>query len=260
MALWHETPFAWSSARTRLAQAVLWQLDCTGSHPEGTPSIAPPDHDDCHYLTAFGAEDLERAKKYIVEAQANPMTAKDRLDSLIKSQIDREVYVTVPLLGVGFDINDLSLLAGVTFLFLLLWFRFSLWREEENVRILFQESPKELLPDVYTQLAMSQVLTVPPHGDKSNEGFWDALPSVLFWTPVAVQFLICVNDLVSLGKGLVINPELAIGEVVGGWLLLGLLVGVTLDCRGRAKAMNAHWRDAYGRVQKLKDPIPAEGS
>jgi hypothetical protein len=251
MALWHETPFAWNSARAQLAKTVLWQLNCSDSHPEGPPVAMSPNHDECHYDKPFSQGELDRAKRYIADAQVNPATAKQRLDALVKSEIDREVYVAVPFLGVGFDINDLSLLAGVTFLFLLLWFRFSLWREEENVRVLFTESPEDLLPDIYKQLGMSQVLTVPPNDGGTHKGFWAALPDALFWSPVVVQLLICINDLVSLNKGLVVNPVLAIGEVVSGWLLLGLLVGVTLNCRERAKNMDRYWNEAFAQVHEI---------
>src|SRR5689334_4830640 len=57
--------------------------------------------------------------------------------AIIESYVGTALTVRVPLLGITFDINDLALLGGFSFLVLLIWFRFAMLREMDNLRIAF---------------------------------------------------------------------------------------------------------------------------
>lgn len=258
MALWHETPFAWSGSRVQTARLVSWYLDCKEEkHPEqagfvGDMLSQQEKHDRCHYFnnTSFSDKDVERAKKYLEQTKLTPAEARARLKDLQKAQVEQIVNVSVPFLGISFDIDDLSLLGGITFLLLLMWFRFSVWREEQNVQALFLRARRDKeLPAVYELLAMTQVLTTPPG---SKEGFWGDLPHGLFWVPVLVQLSVVVNDWVTMGSGLIVNDKMTFFDLGVGTGILGILLTVTLQCRAIARRLDQHWQGAFEEKTALE--------
>jgi hypothetical protein len=252
MSFWHESPLDWTDSRISLAQAVVWTLDCK-DHPEFKSNGPLPDverHTYCHWGTEPSDVFKQQAQGYLARTPTTPSEARKTLELLQTSNVNHNLNIAVPFLGFTFDINDLSLLGGITFVFLLLWYRSSRWREQSNVRSLFEMSNDNDLPSVYRLLAMTQVLTIPPQAD-GKKGFWGSLAGVLSWLPVVVQALVAGNDLRSLRVGLEISPHLAIAQVVLGWLLLGLLIGITVQCQSISSEIDRQWVQAFNRKQTL---------
>jgi hypothetical protein len=63
---------------------------------------------------------------------------KSKIFSLIKNRIENIQTVKVPLLGNSFDIDNLGLISGISFIILLIVLRFTLIREKNNGRIALQ--------------------------------------------------------------------------------------------------------------------------
>jgi hypothetical protein len=261
MALWHETPIAWSTSRLDTARLVSWYLDCKDKkHDElglkaSDVFSAEQMHDRCHDKNSlYSNKDIEKAQKFLEASPLTPAEARTRLRDLQRVLIERIENVSVPFLGITLDINDLSFLGGISFLFLLMWFRFSLWREQQNLEAVFERATKTSeISTVYELLAMSQVLTTPPRLDGQHVGFWANLPDALVWTPVVVQFFVVLNDWLTFALGSVLSQTTTFIDLAIGTALWGIIVAVTIQCRTIEKAVDKHWANAF----KLANTAPA---
>src|SRR5438477_3367966 len=99
---------------------------------------------------------------------------KENLSEYRKLRVEHVFLVQMPGMGATFDINDLGLFSGITYVLLLLLLLFSLMREHENLYLaLFKvrrlhDRPGTIADGestanyLYHSLAMSQVLSSPP--------------------------------------------------------------------------------------------------
>lgn len=289
MAAWHELPESWTYARIRAAQAAVWFLDCSSDqHPEYSQPEQPVTnversrHDECHSLAdsvkanpfplgsfsnctrtpkaPFCQGEIDHARELIARRLVTPDEARQHLASLHNSFVDRTMKVTVPFLGITLDVNDLGLLGGITFSLLLTWLLFSLRRETENLRILFDQSPDEALASVYQLLWMTQVLTIPAeHKQDRRRAFiflrfiLEHLEFLLFITPCIVQGFVVWNDKGTLPMGTVLNDQLAVREFHWEVILLSIMGILTLFCFRKAVHANQYWKSAYQRLAELRE-------
>jgi hypothetical protein len=118
-ALWNSWKMSWPNSRLERATEALrydgW------SYTEATPD---------HELNTFqlfcklrGLKNADQVRTYV--------------DQLRQIQLERIVMIHVPFLGMSFDVNDLGVLGGLTFVILLLLFYYSLNRERINLRTAF---------------------------------------------------------------------------------------------------------------------------
>ncbi len=104
--------------------------------------------------------------------QSGYLTTKEDLLSKIhtlEAVRTDQLRVHVPFFDVEFDINDLGILAGMTFFLLLSWLCFSLYQESTNLELTFAKArsldkttDRDFLRDCYQRLSMREVLTIPP--------------------------------------------------------------------------------------------------
>lgn len=172
--------------------------------------------------------DLEHLRRYI--------------EGLERMRTERVLSITVPFFGIVFDLNDLGVFAGITFVIVLLLFRFSLLRELRNLRLVFRQVHSvEDLRLCYDMLSMQQVLTIPPQIERYQsernfwsipnlqELFWQYVPSLLILLPLLVHLNIFITDYQTYPMAEEIYP----GTVYSLWangILLGLNVLLTLLC------------------------------
>ena len=136
-----------------------------------------------------------RADAYQIKNEAD---AKHFHQHLLELMAEHVMYLRIPILGLAFDINDLGTFSGLTFVVLLLWARFALWHEWNNLRLCFDESKPEDRHAVYRYLQMRQVLTIPPplyRQDARERKLWDRLARGLFLMPAVVYSIVSIDDL-----------------------------------------------------------------
>lgn len=270
VAAWHELPEDWTFTRLQTAQAAVWLLDCGPNHPEqvldptkATDSAGRP-HENCHYMGSdgkptinpFSDQELKSGRKFLAEWKLSPSEARKQLDELQNSLVERAMNVSVPFLGISFDINDLSLLGGAAFLLLLVWFYYSLNREEINISDLFKNVSDQELVETYQLISMTQVLTIPPRLDERKRRKWEGVASLLFFTPILVQGFVLGLDGRTLIRGIIINQSFTRTEFAIGLILFLIMCIITLECRGRSKALYDSWSKARDSARKLMSPPP----
>lgn len=129
------------------------------------------------------------------------MRYREFVSALAKSYVDSAMLVRVPFFGIAVDVNDLGLVGGIGFIILLIWYRFSLSREIDNLRLSFSEAARlRQLEEFYKLLAMRQVFTI-PNTDRLNpipinRSFllvW--FPKLICWMPVVLHFSVMAYDI-----------------------------------------------------------------
>ncbi|MCU1283932.1 MAG: hypothetical protein JWO13_282 [Acidobacteriales bacterium] len=176
---WEQENLSWATLRLTTAQNAVWILTCEpqsvyskGLSPADLPVTESArghndalDRRDFEYRCAqkLTKADHDSAVNYIRQWNFSLAEARKNEADLQQIMNTRVMAFTVPVLGIAFDINDLSLVSGLTFTFLLSWFQFSLRRQHDNIRQVFDFAAElKELPVAYDLLAMTQVLTVPP--------------------------------------------------------------------------------------------------
>src|SRR5205807_342516 len=71
---------------------------------------------------------------YINQWHLTPDQAGKNVENLQQAMASRVLAISIPVLGISVDVNDLSVLSGFSFIVLLSWFRFSLQRYRDNVQ------------------------------------------------------------------------------------------------------------------------------
>lgn len=172
---------------------------------------------------------LRNAMLAVVDWRQELPQARTYADQLRKGYMETALLVNLPFFGVSFDLNDLALLAGLTFTLLLIGLCYALIREHGTV-----DTVSELIDDVdpstdpgkllrrriYQVTAHSNVLTIPPtshppnstsHGRKQFEeltdGVFKLLGILLRTFPGVIYTLIYINDRGTSSYGAALSPE-----------------------------------------------------
>jgi hypothetical protein len=286
MAAWHEMPNGWTFGRVTTAQAALWWLDCgTMDHSELSnsnnlseePEVVTQRHDHCHIvdeITSYSApssscppdytrspqhpycdSELQHARQWLGTRGFSPNEARDLLKDLLASSIERIINVSVPFLGISFDINDLSVLSAVTFIFLLTLLLFNTRREAENLSALFDGLTGQELKDVYKILSMTQVFTIPPKLMPNSsdpfgvtEGIWRWLARLLLLTPLIVESVVLWCDFHTIPAAVALSSRLAEFAVRAGPGCFLLMILPTVLCVRGSMSVGHQWNTAYDNI------------
>ncbi len=190
--------------------------------------------------------------------------AADNLFWTQKIRTEQVGQIQVPVLGISFDVNDLGLLGGFTLIVLLVWVNYSVWHHSNNLRLTFNfarelsgEKPgnAKLLYHTYQNLAMRQVLTIPPRAASTKSSETDRLKvwirkasKLLYGLPLLVQTTVLAHDWATQGIGGLINRgatrRVLITETVF-WVLIATLTFVCFD----------RWRKTYNTWKAVADEI-----
>jgi hypothetical protein len=256
-ACWNTRVSGWVNSRLAMAKAVDDILVKPPDAATGTParSVAP------------GQEALyEKADELIKSTGRTPNQARQGLLWAQKVRTEQLSQIQVPILGISLDVNDLGLLGGVTLIVMLMWLNYSLWHQSNNLKIAFafarqldEKSASELkdpteenrvrwLYHTYQNLAMRQVLTIPPRAasikklEPGARKLWmRKLSKSLYALPFAVQFAVVLHDWLTAGIGKELNPWATWTVLIAGSVFLVFIGVLTVTCFGRWKETFETW-------------------
>lgn len=292
--VWAEDDSNWLQLRLNAAQSAVRLLECDPRNAYPSAKGYKPDdilHDQprpASHLTeedwdkeflctkALTATELSQGQKYLDQWHYSLAQAKKNVADLQQMMSNRVLGVTVPVLGIVFDINDLSLMAGVTFTILLSWFHFSLRRQHDNVKKVFELAevadgphPKtanspSVLKIAYDLLSMSQVLTIPPgtSADSRNLSLKRRLlrlPNLIMWTAVIAQIVVVVDDLATMKHGDDLGVGVSHAETAIASCLLAYMVYRTIQCFRLMGETYFEWVTAYSKVYKDETKVSDSG-
>ena len=163
-----------------------------------------------------------------------------QLENTIRSDIDNFQTVRIPLFGNTFDVNNLGVVSGITFCILLVFLRFTLAREINNLKIALssiseryiETANKEdfiVLLDLmyannqtnalkainftrrqhhYHYLSMNEIFNLPPlkYSVFDYSSNTHKVLMKIFWFPFVIYVIILLNDLITINYGLAVSP------------------------------------------------------
>jgi hypothetical protein len=197
-----------------------------------------------------------------------PLKTSYRLMWLQRIRAEQVSQIHVPFLGISFDVDDLGMLGGIAFVVLLIWVNYSLWHQSYNLKLAFdlakgldvkesvQTGKKSggLLYYTYQNLAMHQVLTIPPipatrrGGGGNDVGIWLKMSKVLYALPLIVQTFVVVHDLMTVNLAQVLSEGGTTFILITEHFFLALIVALTIICFRR-------WRKTYATWKSVADEI-----
>lgn len=242
-ALWNSLHFSWvmqrldaaRDARRVLAAQPSIPTDALRQHLQWpTPRLQ----------RAMALIDLREART--AEELATEVAALERLRD------EKLRFVAVPFFGVGFDVNDLGLIGGLSLAILLFIFFYCLRREHANLQVAFDEArARGQLPETYTLLAMSQVFTLPPGAaDDKDASVWRPFAKVLYCLPLVLQAGVLVNDAFTFHVGATVSLFSATLTLSCGLTLLFLILLLTVVSMRLAQRIDALWASVHAQITR----------
>jgi len=227
-AWWNSVPFSWINSRVSVSRV---QLKASGCEPKSVE------------LSQEEKELLERSTRYVELRKALSCDLlRDWAQNLERVRIEQVMLIKVPFFGISIDVNDLGIIAGFTFVVILIWFRFSLSRELTNLRVVFRQGrDHDELKAYYDVLAMEQVMTVPHMREETRRGLWWWIPKALFFFPAAIEFIIMLNDARTWKIGLALNLEHTMLLYALGFVFFVLIMALTLNCVSLSRQVDREW-------------------
>jgi hypothetical protein len=297
-ALWQEADHNWAQLRLNAAQAAVKFLSCEPqtaySLPAAPSTVLPAEAEARAAMNRELAKGIppttREEKEYAYDCLARPLTDHERALALGYLQHRRHSLadakqnvsalrliandrVTVPVLGISFDINDLSMISGIAFCILLSWFYFAVRRQQQDVSRVFEiargckvaddGSPGEIakngIEDAYDLLKMTQVLAVPP--TQSKDISWlrrlTRLPNLILWTPALAELAVLINDMQTLSAADYLSPLVNRAETALAVYLFGYILYKTVRCFGLLGEINREWVRAWNEFNPESRQITA---
>jgi hypothetical protein len=178
-----------------------------------------------------------------------------RYQALLKTYIETSTIVRIPFFGVAFDVNYLGLFGGISFLSILLYLRFCISREVDNLRISFLEAERlHSLEPFYTLLSMRQVITVPHSRTRRVSPALSLAPKLLCVIPLLLYIAIMFNDFRTEEKGNSINADHTNTLLAQEVVFVALILMVTLSVLIRWWRIDHIWLAYWVRVQQVSAP------
>jgi hypothetical protein len=176
-------------------------------------------------------------------------------DRLVEAYVKNTYSIHVPFFGVTFDANDLGLIGGLSFVVILMLLRFSLGRERDNLRVLFEraESIQGMLSEVYDALAMRQVFTLPPRAPGTSPPQARTLPRMIVIAPMVVQLLVAINDFATPQYGTTVSRIHTAILYSSHFIFGALMLLLTVDAFRLWITIDQEWTKASVRTFREPD-------
>lgn len=278
MALWNSLPWSWNQVRLNNLEDIIfyWPLN---SEVEKRLSENIDRRDELarfreiQALVEGAGHHPETASRS--EKEAFRWNTELQLYHLRSIRTERIVNVDIPIAGASFDINDLALFSGITFLPILLLLRYSLSRECQNLSLFGEIAGSKLTWPVYNLLATRQFLTVPPLKNANGldpelvdiasvrqkylsplgsreRAIWRIMPKFLVWIPVLITSAVVINDYATFDIGANLSMTRAKVSIFLSVALLVLLVGVAASAYQMWRRIDRVWKELHEEASSLQ--------
>ena len=212
-----------------------------------------------------------------------------RVDSAVwptyrRFDIENYQNIRVPILGNAFDVNNLCLVAGLTFVILMVVLRFTLGRELINLRLALNAITKrypdyanselfwkncaegnwpDILPSInrvrrlhhYNSLSMNEIFNLPPleiSNNRIQNRFSGRALMHMFYFPTVVYFIIIANDIATAWKALPEAPHQTIAFILISLIFLAIILSLSAKCSRLKQKIYKSYADFKNNDYKFK--------
>jgi hypothetical protein len=192
---------------------------------------------------------IDSIKRYIDGAKLHSIDKMKEVRNLYQEMKKESYMVRIPILGISFDINDLGIITGLTYLALLLLLAFVIEREKDNIELTFAQATQcQLLPLCYDRMSMSQVLTIPFALRKKAAKIDYAvqwIPKAFLLPPVFIQWLIYIHDYATKEWGYYFSVAKTNTLFTFTFILSALITIISAFCIWQENHIDRIWKKAY---------------
>jgi len=160
-------------------------------------------------------KEFERARTYYIKLGYTPEILKANLINYQRAKIENILLIKVPFFGIAFDINDLALVSGITFLILLSYLLYGLLLKLNDLNAVFElikywEVNEKIKSYAYVLLKSNQTLTIKPVTNVlPNITFLSIFPKLIYTLPTFLLAIIIIHDVYTKDLGGLLNPDFA---------------------------------------------------
>jgi VanZ family protein len=197
------------------------------------------------------------AKRVLAHSNAN-LKSVDAADSndiselrkwMIRAYGENSFSISVPGLGISFDINHAALVGGIAMSILLILLRFALIAEARCIALYFAKAQYYgEVDEAYDLLSMYQVLTVPPQGLSDHvSSFTTRLTHLLVYLPATIYVIWIVFDTINVQSGSDISLSHTQARLLEGWFFMLVVISLTFEVSRRRKDLRVIWKMSASR-------------
>jgi hypothetical protein len=203
-------------------------------------------------------EDIEQISGWLPASRHGKQSLEAHLSELEKVRANDILMVSVPFLGIRFDINDLGAFSAIGLAMICTMLCFAMARQHENLYLCLWKvrriAERERLPDdgesranfLYHSLAMAQVFTRPPTLSRWKPRLLNRLAARgLLFVPVAVQSLILFYDAKTFWRAWGLNSRAAVNTMALQIVFFTFMVGSIIIAFLYSRAADQRWRRTF---------------
>ncbi|HWM93973.1 MAG TPA: hypothetical protein VN493_24660 [Thermoanaerobaculia bacterium] len=211
----------------------------------------------------WGFEDCKKFNYVVSMMGLNTQKAVEGwLDDIEEARIENVFIMRMPFLGTPFDVNDLGIFSGLTFMVLLLTLLFASARQYENLYLSLWKV-RELAREedghdahgranlLYHALSMTQLFTTPPSLARWKTSGSDYIPKVLLVLPLLMQAWVVYNDRLTDNLAISLNETALLWGRRIEHTSLALIFIATVGCILYGIASDRQWKKAFFIVNPL---------
>jgi hypothetical protein len=241
------------------------QISATGAPIEVLPNLDPDAAQ--RWRKASGGVSAHRSLSDLSAAQLKVVH-----DEYLRQMVRHAIVMTVPVLGLHFDVNDLGVIGGLSLslLMLLLYISIaretellflSLWRVEQLASDKNQDRGDSSANFLYHSLAMEQVLSRPPTLARWHWRGWTshAWTRALFFLPFAVHLVVVVHNLRTLPRSAALHTTWYTRGMKLQVVWAVVLLALGFICSRYAVANQQRWAKSFRRVNPRRSYSPQPG-
>ncbi|WPV65405.1 hypothetical protein [Chitinophaga sp. LS1] len=216
------------------------------------------------------------------EVQDSIRQKREELNILLRSDTENFTIIRIPILGNCFDLNDLGLISGITFILLGFTMRFTLTREINNLKIVFHAISERYPDDAnadqfkdsgfdiksinytrrrhhYNYLSMNEIFNFPPLQTSAKSTMKARLGKAImkmFYFPFIVYLSIFANDLSTVDRGIRVEPIHTIISLILSFLFALAIYYTCRECTRRKITVYGLYCAIYLNDYKYPEDMP----
>jgi|GEM_PF-3381713 hypothetical protein len=253
----------WMQSRKKLAKNVYAHI--VNYSTETKKEIIPKDNNDKNGLAKT---DIENTKEFITSAKLQTYPeAKSMMENAFRHAASGQT-VQIPLFGIGFDVNDLGFVAGISLTVLFTLLKYALTREKHNLCLAIEVAKhNKITPYAYDVLSFNEVLhrtdpfpLVNATTEEKQKSFkerliqsWIDAPVVLLFLPLIIYILLLLYDISTYSRGFLLSPVQTWVVLISEIVFTILLAFLTVSCLLIILRTRADWGDLLKMATEQKN-------
>ncbi len=249
-------PGNWTDSRLKLARTAR---DCRSWEPDAVARCP-------------GNSLVPRAVRWVNDrGLRSEQAVEERIAEIEKLRVERITTLSVPAIGVAFDVNDTGFFGSIALTILMIMLFFAMARQHENlvlalwkVRQIMKTEPGTHLQGesrsnlIYHVLAMSQHFSRPPtlaHWRKRRATA--SLTNVLVFIPLMVQIILLSHDLHTQDLGMLFSPTWTVVSLTTQVCASLIILFLTVRCVAYSTSNAKRWTSTFFKINPDLDETPA---